>query len=222
MTSNNYVTILGWMTNLDLRGNELIVYAIIHGFSQDKHSYFYGSLSYLSEWTNVSVQSIVEILKKLVDRGLLVKVEREGKTNLYRSVNPFEEKINKEEPKKEEVKEESVLSKDEMISKIISYLNEKTNSRYRLVNSTKKLILSKLLSGYTVDDFYSVINVKCDEWLNNPDFCKYLRPQTLFGGKFDTYLNQAQMKVSHKHKEYNIQTNTEIADKHSVSIQKVY
>ena len=42
---------------------------------------------------------------------------------------------------------------------------------------------------YTVEDFYSVIDKKTAEWLNTEQE-KYLRPETLFGTKFESYLNQ--------------------------------
>ena len=60
-----------------------------------------------------------------------------------------------------------------LVLKYIAYLNKKTNSRYRVNNTaTKKLILSKIRSGFTVEDFYTVIDIKCAEWLNNPNFSK--------------------------------------------------
>ena len=49
----NYISISGWMvTRLGLKGNELLVYAIIYGFSQDDETMFTGSLQYLADWTN--------------------------------------------------------------------------------------------------------------------------------------------------------------------------
>ena len=44
--------------------------------------------------------------------------------------------------------------------------------------------------GYTLDDFIAVIDKKTDEWLDNEEFSKYLCPETLFGTKFEKYLNQ--------------------------------
>lgn len=58
---------------LKLKGNELILYALIHGFSQDGTSYFYGSLKYLQEQTNLSKESVLNILQKLTASGLLIK-----------------------------------------------------------------------------------------------------------------------------------------------------
>lgn len=76
------------------------------------------------------------------------------------------------------------------IATIIDYLNEKTGSKYRYsTESTNKLIRSKLNNGFTVDDFKCIIDKKVDDW-QNTEFEKYLRPSTLFGNKFEQYLNQ--------------------------------
>ena len=77
MKNNNYITILGWMINeLSLSGNDLICYALIYGFSQDGN-YWEGSLSYLSEWLGVSKRRAIDILKRLVSNGHIVKQEYE-------------------------------------------------------------------------------------------------------------------------------------------------
>ena len=74
INERNYITILPWMvTELGLKGNELIVYAIIHGFSQDDASCFHGSVSYLQAWTLLSYPAVHTILKNLVAKGLLEK-----------------------------------------------------------------------------------------------------------------------------------------------------
>ena len=78
MKDNNYITIQGWMVNrLKLAGNELMVYAIIYGFSQDENTRFKGSIKYISESVGASRQAVYEILKKLEKKGLL---EKSGKT----------------------------------------------------------------------------------------------------------------------------------------------
>ena len=77
------------------------------------------------------------------------------------------------------------------IKEIISYLNEKTGSKYRPnTDATKKHINARLDEGFTVDDCKTVIDIKTDEWLGDKDMQKFLRPQTLFGTKFESYLNQ--------------------------------
>lgn len=77
MIDNNFITIQGWMrTKLNLKGTDLMVFAIIYGFSQDGQSVFSGTANYLAEWVGVSRMSIMMALKKLVKDGLLVKVDK--------------------------------------------------------------------------------------------------------------------------------------------------
>ena len=72
----------------------------------------------------------------------------------------------------------------------IVYLNQVANKRYKFVDKTKRLLLARFKEGYTLEDFKQVIDIKTAEWKDSPEFSKYLRPETLFGSKFDSYLNQ--------------------------------
>ena len=75
MNSRNFITIQGWMiSELNLKGNDLLIYAIIYGFSQTEGQYFTGSLSYLAEWTNSTKQGVQKNLKSLIDKGLILKL----------------------------------------------------------------------------------------------------------------------------------------------------
>ena len=57
--NENFIVIQGFMINeLDLKGNELIIYAIIYGFSQDGENKYTGSLNYLANWTNSTKQGV--------------------------------------------------------------------------------------------------------------------------------------------------------------------
>ena len=72
----------------------------------------------------------------------------------------------------------------------VDYLNEKAGTKYKYNSkNTTKHIKARLNDGYTLEDFKSVIDKKCSEWLNT-DMEKYLCPDTLFGSKFEKYLNQ--------------------------------
>lgn len=73
---------------------------------------------------------------------------------------------------------------------IVDYLNMVLGTRYKTsAKSTKTHIDARLREGYSVDDFKTVIDKKAKEWLGT-DMEKYLRPETLFGNKFEGYLNQ--------------------------------
>ena len=73
---------------------------------------------------------------------------------------------------------------------IVTFLNSVTGSKYKAsTDKTRRLIAARLAEGFSVDDFKSVITKKAKEW-QNTDMAQYLRPETLFGTKFEGYLNQ--------------------------------
>ena len=77
----------------------------------------------------------------------------------------------------------------EIYISIVDYLNQKTGQKYK--HSTKKTqtcIHARLAEGFTEDDFRTVIDKKCAEWIGT-EWEKYLIPETLFGTKFESYLN---------------------------------
>ena len=79
---------------------------------------------------------------------------------------------------------------NEYIYIIISFLNTTCNKAYKTnTRKTRDLIKARLREGFTVEDFKSVIKKKHEEW-RGTEFEKFLRPSTLFGTKFEEYLNQ--------------------------------
>lgn len=71
---NNFIAIQGWMrTKLNLKGNELLIYALIYGFSQDGESRFKGSRKYIADWCGCSLNTVDRALGSLVSKGLLAK-----------------------------------------------------------------------------------------------------------------------------------------------------
>ena len=76
INNDNYICIQGFMVNeLDLKGNELLIYAIIYGFTQLENQDFKGSLQYLADWCNSTKQGVIKALKSLIDKGLIEKQE---------------------------------------------------------------------------------------------------------------------------------------------------
>ena len=72
---------------------------------------------------------------------------------------------------------------------IVSHLNEKAGTNYKASSKkTQSCINARLAEGFTLDDFKTVIDKKSDEWIGT-EFEKFLRPETLFGTKFENYLN---------------------------------
>nr|DAH15049.1 MAG TPA: replisome organizer protein [Caudoviricetes sp.] len=76
ISDGTYITIQGWMrTDLNLSGNELIVYAIIYGFTQNKQGEFTGSAQYLADWVGCTRRTVMTILNKLLEAKLISKTE---------------------------------------------------------------------------------------------------------------------------------------------------
>jgi len=73
---------------------------------------------------------------------------------------------------------------------IVSFLNEKTGKSFKSTTSaTQKFIKARWKEGFRLQDFKTVIENKASDWQRDPKMAEYLRPQTLFGEKFESYLN---------------------------------
>lgn len=105
--------------------------------------------------------------------------------------NPPTEKPSTENPPQLNTKESSTKeSITDSIKDIVEYLNLKLGTGYKPSSqATQKHIRARLSEGFTVEDFKTVIDKKCAEWMGDPKMEKYLRPETLFGTKFEGYLN---------------------------------
>jgi uncharacterized phage protein (TIGR02220 family) len=90
-------------------------------------------------------------------------------------------------------------------AEIISYLNERAGTKYLpTVKSTQALIRARFAEGFTVEDFRTVVDRKCAEWLTDPKWVKFLRPETLFSGKFATYLGSRDAPSAQPETDYRI------------------
>ena len=77
---------------------------------------------------------------------------------------------------------------------VVTYLNEKANTNFRpMADKTKRCIKARVNEGFTLEDFKKVIDKKVNEWMGT-EFQQYLRPETLFGTKFEGYLNAKEVK----------------------------
>lgn len=95
-----------------------------------------------------------------------------------------------EKPKEQKKTVEPVKKKEPPpYQEIIDYLNEKAGKRFKVNEKTKAHINARVNDGYTLADFRAVIEKKVAEW-RGTEMDKFLRPETLFGTKFEGYLNQ--------------------------------
>lgn len=204
----NFYTIHGWMMNrLGLKGTALQVYAIIYSFSQDGESEFRGSLRYLCDFTGASKSTVMRALNDITDAGHVIKTENQvnGVKFCTYKATPVVSKLNqggvkmtpgvvseldqggvKTTPNN---KEDNKDTDNKDYINIVGYLNEKAGTNYRPENKkTQACIHARLEEGYKLEDFKTVIDKKCAEWMGG-EMEKYLRPETLFGSKFENYLN---------------------------------
>lgn len=78
---------------------------------------------------------------------------------------------------------------------IIEYLNEKSDRSFKhTTKKTQTAIKARFNEGFNLEDFYRVIDNKVHSWLNDKEMDQYLRPETLFGTKFEGYLNERPYK----------------------------
>ena len=235
VTDKNYIVIQSFMVSeLGLKGNELLIYAIIFGFSQTTGQAFHGSLTYLESWTNSTRHTVISSLKSLVEKGLIEKEEQTingVKYCSYRVKNSTDEaqevvqklhggsaKIAQEVVQKlhegsaktapnnilynivDNIVDNNIVENAEKhdtktITEIVDYLNEKAHTNYRSNSkTTMRHINARLKEGRTLSDFKQVIDNRCATWLGT-DMEQYLRPETLFGSKFESYLNARAPKL---------------------------
>ena len=104
--------------------------------------------------------------------------------------------------KNQEIKDKHNTTIYSRVSEILAFLNEKAHTAYRATTrKTQSLIEARLKEGFTVDDFKKVISNKCTEWMGT-EWEKFLRPETLFGTKFENYLNAPPRRSGQKASPY--------------------
>lgn len=120
-------------------------------------------------------------------------LEKENSPSVQREKYPYLEKENSPYLERENSPDQRYINN---YIYIIGHLNKSTGKNFKASSSkTRSLIDARLKEGYTVEDFYKVIDTKALEW-KGTNFEKYLRPETLFGPKFEGYLNESMPKLA--------------------------
>lgn len=154
----------------------------------------------MKRYFRINFKKIEELVFKIQD---LKKSNTSIKENEKQGFKNFESKdlknsnacIEKISNNKEYINNNLNKELNNIYSEAVEYLNLKAGTKYKSSSkNTTKHIKARINDGYTLEDFKTVIDKKCSEWLNT-DMEKYLCPETLFGSKFEKYLNQ---KIIHK------------------------
>ncbi|MGF2053352.1 conserved phage C-terminal domain-containing protein [Vagococcus fluvialis] len=198
----------------DLIQGSKLLYGEITALSNQK-GFCWANDMYFANLYKVSKKTIQTWLKSLEVRGYLTRevIYKEGSNEIvsrYIRLCAYPSNENVHTPMHEKVRDNNtsinttinntsnkniLSSSDEQddvpYKEIVDYLNLKTSKSYKHSTSkTKSLIKARWNEGFRVDDFKKVIDNKCFEWIGNPGMAKYLRPETLFGTKFEGYLNE--------------------------------
>ena len=94
-------------------------------------------------------------------------------------------------------REKETQKESSAVEQIVSCLNEKAGTAFRAsTRQTRKHIHARLAEGYSPQDFEAVIAYKVSKWKDDPRMQGYLRPETLFGAKFEGYLQEARQQTA--------------------------
>ena len=166
----------------------------------------YASNEHFSNFFSLSKNRCSEIIKSLESKGIItIEYEYEEKKKVIkkRTIRVFGFPTGGtrciDRGYSENREENNTLSNNtidnNIYCQIIDYLNEKANKNYRSnISKNQRLIKARIKENFTVEDFKKVIDIKVREWGKDEKMSKYLRPETLFGTKFESYLNEKEEK----------------------------
>ena len=193
-----------WALDKNIK-DELGLLLIISSLTAEK-GYCYASNDYLAKIFKTNVVTISRKIKILEEKKYIkIEYEKKGclvisrKIRLTKMLTAINKNANRTINKN--VKDNNTNINNTNINniiysqvlpyeEIINYLNLKANTHYRHnIKKTQSLISARFNENFTLDDFKRVIDNKVNEW-KNTEMEKYLRPETLFGTKFESYLNQ--------------------------------
>jgi hypothetical protein len=138
MKDFNYIQIEGWMiTRLGLKGNDLLIYAIIYGFSQDGESVFSGSSKYIMKALQISQPTVLKSLKILTEKGFIIKESKVVKSII---LNDYKVSLVVLKNFKWGTKESLVGGTKDSLVLYTNKDNTKDNTKKSSINRTKKRI----------------------------------------------------------------------------------
>jgi uncharacterized phage protein (TIGR02220 family) len=137
--------------------------------------------------------SLITIVNWDSYQGCLRKSGRQSDSQVTAEEQPGDSHGNTNKNIKNVKNEENNINQPDKIpyQEIITYLNQKTGKNFsHKSKETRRLIQARWNQAFRLPHFIQVIDTKCAKWLSDPNMIDYLRPQTLFGTKFESYLNE--------------------------------
>ena len=161
----------------------------------------YASNKHIADFCQCGEWKVSTSVSKLIELGYIYVQKFDGRQREIKSrlgnftIQPCENhKADLGKPRESNTDTNTSINTD--IKDIVDYLNEKVGTSFKsTTKATRSAIKARLDEGFTVGDFFLVIDKKTAEWKGDNKMEQYLRPATLFGTKFEGYLNA---KVSKK------------------------
>ena len=152
-------------------------------------------------WSKSKVRSFLTLLQN--EEMIVKKTDHKKTTLILTNYCVWQDSQTMNEPQKNHKKTAKKPQKDtnkklrskevkNNIKDIVEYMNSVLGTKYKANSKTTiSHISARLDEGFVLEDFKKVIDLKFSKWGNDIKMAAYLRPQTLFGTKFESYLNEA-------------------------------
>ena len=180
----------------DLTANSKLLYGEITALSNDK-GFCWASNAYFANLYKTTNRTIIRWIGSLEQKGYIrteIVFDKESKAVTERRLYIVTGDKNVTGGSDKNVTHNNTVSNTTVYKHIVEYLNSRAGTSYKpTTGKTQTCIRARLNEGFTEDDFKRVIDIKTAEWLDT-DMAKFLRPETLFGNKFEGYLNQKSKK----------------------------
>lgn len=203
--------VLEWMLNLPIWADRIIVNKMNYYFASknkavedlpmvttkpDTMYRHYKKLESKQLINNFKIngKDYIQILPKSAEWNSVLKAESNPNGSGNKSENKSESNPTNSNIKNNSIIKDNTLFSDDQIEpiskQVIRYLNDKKDSKkpFEFTATNLGYVEARLKEGFKLEDFKIVIDFKIDEWKNNDKMKKYIRPETLFGSKFNGYL----------------------------------
>ena len=189
MKSDNYIVIQGWMVNeLNLKGNDLLVFALIYGFTRDGRTKFASGRNYIAESFNISLPTVDKALQNLMQLNYIIKEPCENQADTdkyYANISSKETLVPKNISSKETLPNNNIKDNTQLnlfntnnkevleVRKKGQWFVDTYNSickslpKCQRLNAKRSKAISRVLKNYSEEEILTAFNN-----LENSDFCK--------------------------------------------------